>query len=205
MEYTYERTIKNIDKEWLPFFKENKDLLDNIFNKIQEYQENNKSKIFPKPKYIFHSMFYFSPKETKLVLLGQDPYFNYEKIDNKIIPQAEGLSFSVPKEFTYKQVPPSLKNIYKEIKDNYKKIGEEFEIPKHGNLLKWVKEENILLLNSSLTVEYKNPGSHLNLWEKFTDKLISWLAKNNNKNNNLTFLLLGNFAKKKKKIDIKRM
>ena len=140
MDFTYEKAIKNVNKEWLPFLEENKELLKKIFNKIDNIQKENNSKIFPKPKYVFHSMFYFAPQETKLVLLGQDPYFNYEKINNKIIPQAQGLSFSVPKEFTYKQVPPSLTNIYKEIKYNYEKTGKEFEIPNHGNLIKWAKE-----------------------------------------------------------------
>ena len=70
-----------------------------------------------------------------------------------------GLSFSVPKKI--KNVPPSLQNIYKELKNNYS----DFDIPNHGNISKWAKKEKILLLNSALTVIEGKSGSHLKYWE----------------------------------------
>ena len=73
-------------------------------------------------------------KKLKCVIIGQDPYINYQVIKNEIVPQAMGMSFSVPKSV---KVPPSLKNIYKELSESVK----DFNIPKHGDLSKWVKKE----------------------------------------------------------------
>ena len=176
-----------IKSKWLDIIK--KESNQEYFKKILEKINKNISlQIFPKPKNVFKAFTYFEPHETKLVLLGQDPYIGYEIHNEKKISQAMGLSFSVPKKF--KKVPPSLKNIYKEIKSNYP----DFKIPNHGNLKKWAKNERILLLNASLTVIEGKSGSHLKFWEKFTDKIISYLSENNN---NVIFMLLGNYAKQK--------
>ncbi len=83
---------------------------------------------------------------------------------------------------------PSLKNIYKELKLEYP----DYNIPNHGSLERWVKDEKILLLNSALTVKEGESNSHAH--EKFTDKLIKWISQ---KNNSIIFLLMGNFAIKK--------
>jgi uracil-DNA glycosylase len=99
-----------------------------------------------------------------------------------------GLSFSVPK--NHRLIPPSLKNIFKEIKNSYP----DYEIPKHGLLKKWAKREKILLLNSALSVQSGNSNSHALLWQDFTDKLINWFQKQNDK---CIFLLMGNNAKSK--------
>ena len=172
--------LEKIHPEWLPFFEENIKEIEEIIEKV-DYENNI---VFPKKKKIFKTFFYSSPKEIKLVLLGQDPYINSENVNNKKVPQACGLSFSVPK--THK-VPPSLQNIYKEIKNCYP----EYEIPKNGDLSRWVKEENILLLNSALTVLEGKSNSHANLWGSFTDKIIKYISKENDKT---IFLLMGNFA-----------
>ena len=119
------------------------------------------------------------------MLLGQDPYINSEIIDKKKIPQACGLSFSVPK--THKKIPPSLQNIFKEIKNCYP----GYIIPKDGSLIRWVKEENILLLNSALTVIEGKSNSHSLLWSDFTNKLIKFVS---DKNEKTIFLLMGSFA-----------
>jgi len=189
MDYTINNLLNfPIKKGWYDYITSelNKKYLKQILNKIRN---EDKLMIFPFPKDVFKAFQYFEPHETKLVLLGQDPYISYELLNNStILPQAMGLSFSVPTKI--KKVPPSLKNIFKEIKNSYP----DFEIPNHGNIIKWAKEEKILLLNSALTVLEGKSGSHLKLWEKFTDDIIKYLSDNYN---NIIFLLLGNFSKKK--------
>ena len=176
--------ISKIHKGWLEFFEENKEQLDKILEKI-EFNEN----IFPNKQNIFKSLFYFSPEEIKLFIMGQDPYINYEMINEVKVPQACGLSFSVPK--SHKKIPPSLKNIFKEIKNCYP----DYEIPKHGSLKRWVKKEKILLLNAALTVSEGKSNSHAILWSDFTNKLIKFIS---DKNEKTIFLLMGNFAINKK-------
>jgi uracil-DNA glycosylase len=173
--------MNKVHPDWIPFFDENKKDLDEILSKINYDSET----IFPKKKYIFRALFYNSPQDIKLVLLGQDPYINSEIIDNKIIPQACGLSFSVPK--THKKIPPSLQNIFKEIKNCYP----EYIIPQNGSLTRWAKKENILLLNSALTVIEGKSNTHALIWADFTNKLIKFVSDNNDKT---VFLLMGSFA-----------
>jgi uracil-DNA glycosylase len=181
--------LENINIGWKPFFEENKKELETIISKLDKIKDTKT--IFPNRDDIFRTLFYFPPEETKLVILGQDPYISSELIDNTIIPQACGLSFSVPK--CHKKIPPSLKNIYKEIKNCYPEII----IPNHGCLKNWVENEKIILLNSSLTVEEGKSNSHMKLWEKFTDKLIKFI---NDNNNNTIFLLMGRNAISKIKL-----
>ncbi|WP_343154901.1 uracil-DNA glycosylase [Buchnera aphidicola (Pseudoregma panicola)] len=135
--------------------------------------------IYPSNKNMFSAFKYTSFKKIKVVILGQDPYHNKC--------QANGLAFSV--NYGVK-IPPSLKNIFKELKRSIK----FFNFPKHGNLLKWANQ-GILLLNTILTVEKNKPNSHKNIgWSYFTDtiiKKISFYKKN------VIFLLLGKNAQKK--------
>ena len=139
--------------------------------------------ILPPPKFLFYAFFLVKFNDVKVVILGQDPYHN---IENNI-PQAHGLSFSVPNGIN---PPPSLKNIFKELNRD---LG--LEIPKYGNLSSWSKE-GVLLLNSILSVEYKKPLSHSHFgWEIFTDRVIEILSQ---KRENLVFMLWGNYAKSKK-------
>lgn len=133
--------------------------------------------IYPDKELIFHCFDFFELEETKLVILGQDPYHG--------IHQAMGLSFSVPSEL---KSPPSLKNIFKEIKED---IGISRT---NNNLTDWAKQ-NILLLNSILTVEKNSPNSHSKIgWEKITNKIIEELDK---KNKNIIYLFLGKSASRK--------
>lgn len=176
--------ISKVHKGWLPFFEENKEELDKIFETI-----NFNDNIFPRKENIFKTLFYFPPEDIKLFIIGQDPYIGYEIMNEAKIPQACGLAFSVPK--SHKKIPPSLKNIFKEIKNCYP----DYEIPKHGSLKRWVKKEKILLLNASLTVIEGKSNSHAELWKNFTDKLIKFISDNNKKT---IFLLMGNFAINKK-------
>lgn len=179
--YIYEKLIKYIHIDWLPFIEDNKDHLISIINILNKMTDT----IYPKQRDIFRALYYYGPKDIKLVILGQDPYINEENN----IPQAMGLSFSVPE--SHKKIPPSLKNIFKEINNCYPDF-----IFKNGSLERWAKEEKILLLNSSLTVFKGNSNSHSHLWTTFTDKLIKWLDE---QNKDCLYLLMGNYAKNKLK------
>ena len=171
--------LLGVKASWLQILDNND--LDKI---IIELNKLDDSKIFPFQENIFETFKYFELKETKLVLLGQDPYHN---IKNSKYPQANGLAFSVNDNYS---IPPSLKNIYKELKIEYP----NFKIPNHGNLIRWVKEENILLLNTSLSVEIHKPNSHMKIWQNYTNNIIKFISENVN---NVIFLLFGNYAKKK--------
>ncbi|KAG1773552.1 uracil-DNA glycosylase [Suillus occidentalis] len=118
-------------------------------------------KVYPSPRNIY--AWSNTPLgKVKVVIIGQDPYHGPN--------QAHGLCFSVPKGVT---VPPSLKNIYAEIKSEYP----EFEPPKHGNLTAWA-ENGVLMLNTCLTVKANKAGSHSGKgWEEFTDKVVDVVDK----------------------------
>ena len=144
---------------------------------LQEKEEGNI--VYPKGADIFNAFNYTPLDKVKVVILGQDPYHG----DG----QAHGLSFSVKKGVI---VPPSLKNIYKELETDI----EGFKTPNHGNLSQWA-EEGVLLLNATLTVRAHQPGSHQGKgWEAFTDQAISQLS---DQKTGLVFLLWGKFAQNK--------
>lgn len=135
--------------------------------------------IFPSKDNIFTALKLTSYEEVKVVIIGQDPYFNAGK--------AHGLSFSVPDNMP---IPPSLQNIYKELESD---LG--IKPFSSGNLTKWAKE-GVLLLNAILTVEKDKAASHKNLgWELLTDYIIKII---NLKDEPVVFILWGNFAKAKK-------
>lgn len=150
------------------------------FYNIVENEYNTKT-IFPPKDYIFNALKLTPYKDVKVVIVGQDPYHG--------VGEAHGLSFSVQKGI---KVPPSLKNIYKELESD---LG----IPpfNEGDLTYWAKQ-GVLLLNAVLTVEKDKPASHRKLgWERLTDYIIKTL---NNKEDPVVFILWGNFAKEKKEL-----
>ncbi len=167
--------------------------LDNIWeNKLKgefekEYMKNlseflNKEKltktIYPLGSEIFNAFNLTCFRDVKVIILGQDPYHGFG--------QAHGLSFSVKHGV---KPPPSLQNIFKELETD---IG--ISKPNHGNLEKWSKQ-GVFLLNSILTVEKNNPGSHSNKgWEKFTDKVLKELSS---LKKNLVYILWGKKAQEK--------
>lgn len=131
--------------------------------------------VYPPMEDIFNALHYTSYKDTKVLILGQDPYHQKG--------QAHGLSFSVNKNI---KIPPSLNNIYKELS---KDIGAY--IPNNGYLKKWAMQ-GVLLLNSTLTVIDSLPNSHKDIgWQIFTDKVIQVL---NQKEEPVVFILWGNNA-----------
>lgn len=135
--------------------------------------------LYPASKNIFNAFAHTPLDKVKVVILGQDPYHGLN--------QAHGLSFSVQKGV---QFPPSLQNIFKELKAEYK----DFKYPAHGDLTQWA-DQGILLLNATLTVEAHKAGSHQKLgWETFTDKVIQRLSE---KRSGIIFLLWGKYAQAK--------
>ena len=188
LEYTKENMLKGVKKSWKKFIKEemNKYYFQNIIDKINEDQVKKKL-IFPFPDKVFETLKYTRKSKLKCVIIGQDPYINYQIINGGIVPQAMGMSFSVPENV---KIPPSLKNIYKELAESI----DGFEKPDHGDLSRWVKEENIILLNAALTVVEGKSNSHKKIWCEFTDNLIKYIS---DKCDNVVFLLWGNFAKSK--------
>lgn len=131
--------------------------------------------IFPPKGDIFKALTLSSYEDTKVLILGQDPYYNPG--------QANGLAFSVKEGV---KIPPSLRNIYKELEAD---LG--IPIAGSGSLVSWAKQ-GVLLLNTSLTVEEKKPNSHKNIgWQIFTDQIIKIL---NEKERPCVFILWGNNA-----------
>ena len=169
-----------IGNDWDDILKDEyqKDYFKELTNFVDS--EYNSKTIFPKKGEIFSAFKLTSYKDTKVVILGQDPYHEEE--------QAEGLSFSVKNTV---RKPPSLQNIFKELESD---LGIPF--PKSNSLIPWGKE-GILLLNAVLTVEAHKAASHKDKgWEIFTDEVIKKL---NEKKEPVVFILWGGFARNKKK------
>jgi len=143
-------------------------------------KERERLTVFPPDDQIFRAFELCPFESVKVVLLGQDPYHGEG--------QANGLSFSVKSGI---KLPPSLVNIYKEYEDD---IGVKRT---DGDLSDWAKN-GVLLLNSTLTVTESKPNSHKDFgWQQYTDSVIKYISDNNN---NVVFLLWGNYAKSKTKL-----
>ena len=140
-------------------------------------------RVFPEEKNVFNALELTPFESVKVVILGQDPYHGFG--------QAHGLSFSVQKGIP---LPPSLKNIYKELQED---IGGN--LPTEGDLTHWAKQ-GVLLLNTVLTVEEGNANSHKGMgWERLTNRLIESL---NELNHPVIFILWGKPAQDKEKLII---
>lgn len=176
----------NIEKSWKKFLSDEfeKEYFKQLISFVKE--EYSKKEIFPKKEDIFRAFQLCPFVKVKVVIIGQDPYHEDK--------QANGLAFSVSRDVLN---PPSLQNIYKELKDDL-----NIEVPKTGELEGWAKQ-GILLLNASLTVEAHKAGSHQNKgWEEFTDAVVQKLS---DEKENLVFILWGKYAQEKgKNIDIKK-
>jgi len=144
-------------------------------------REREEFAVFPPDDQVFAALSYFSPTDTSVVILGQDPYHEHG--------QAHGLSFSVQPNIP---IPPSLRNIFAEREND---IG--LHPPTHGTLSAWA-QQGVLLLNTSLTVREGNAGSHAKKgWEAITDHIISTV---NNNTERCVFILWGAHAQAKKKL-----
>ena len=150
------------------------------FNALIDFvkQEYRTQTIYPPGKEIFKAFDCCDFADVKVVIIGQDPYHGPG--------QANGLCFSVRDGI---RVPPSLVNIFKEIREDLKK-----PIPPSGDLERWARQ-GVLLLNATLTVRASTPGSHQNKgWEVFTDAAIKKIS---DEKEHVVFLLWGAYAQKK--------
>ena len=155
------------------------------YQELQVFVQKRRAevRVFPEEKNVFNALELTPFESVKVVILGQDPYHGFG--------QAHGLSFSVQKGIP---LPPSLKNIYKELQED---IGGEF--PTEGDLSHWAKQ-GVLLLNTVLTVEEGNANSHKGKgWERLTNRLIESL---NELNHPVIFILWGKPAQDKEKLII---
>ena len=144
-------------------------------------QEYNTQTIYPPGKEIFQAFDCCEFNDTNVVIIGQDPYHGAG--------QANGLCFSVKDGM---RIPPSLVNIFKEIKQDLGK-----PVPASGDLTRWARQ-GVLLLNATLTVRSSSPGSHQNKgWENFTDAAIKKLSA---EKEHVVYLLWGAYAQKKGEI-----
>ncbi len=167
-----------IEPGWKAILKE--EFKKPYFTNLIEFVETEYSTTvcYPQKKELFAAFNYTPFKDVKLVIIGQDPYHGPG--------QANGLCFSVGDEV---KIPPSLKNIFEEIKTDIAS-----EAPQNGNLEHWAKQ-GVLLLNATLSVRAHLAGSHQRKgWEKFTDAVIKKLSE---ERTDLVFLLWGGAAKKK--------
>ncbi|WP_026691655.1 uracil-DNA glycosylase [Alteribacter aurantiacus] len=170
--------MKELETDWQeklqdefekPYYQELRQFL------VKEYNEHT---VYPPMEQIYHALNTTSYEGTKVVILGQDPYHGPN--------QAHGLSFSVK---PGQRIPPSLRNIYKELNDDAGCV-----VPEHGYLQKWA-EEGVLLLNTVLTVRKGQAGSHQGQgWETLTDEVI---RKLNDREKPVVFILWGKHAQHK--------
>lgn len=161
---------------WKPFFQEqfNQAYMKQLSQFLHAEKQAGKV-VYPKGDEIFNAFVLTPLEDVKVVIVGQDPYHGPG--------QAHGLSFSVPPNIA---LPPSLKNIYKELNQD---LG--LAVPSHGCLTHWA-EQGVMLLNSVLTVEQGNAGAHQKKgWEQFTNAAVEQI---NQQTNPVVFLAWGRFA-----------
>jgi len=171
-----------IKPKWQKLISEeqSKPYFSQLSNDITQQRANGEV-IFPSNNDVFNAFCYQDLQNTKVVVLGQDPYHGEN--------QAHGLAFSVQQGM---KVPPSLVNIYKELSNEF----DAFNTPNHGCLIEWA-QQGVLLLNTVLTVKKAQAHSHAKLgWEIFTDAIIE---KINQENSGCVFILWGAHAQKKGK------
>ena len=172
--------------DWNPLLRGEFD--EPYWDELQSFvrDERNRHTVYPPHEEVFAAIHLTSYADTRVVILGQDPYHGPR--------QAHGLAFSVRQGV---RVPPSLHNIHKEL---HADTGAP--IPDHGNLESWARQ-GVLLLNTSLTVRAGQAGSHAGKgWEIFTDRVIDTVAA---KPAHVVFILWGNHARRKKaRIDVER-
>ena len=183
--------LKNIPQNWLEILEAkaaDQAVFASAIKSIVKYLTDIKEHgavIFPAEENIFNALKMTSFDDVKVVILGQDPYHDFN--------QAYGLAFSVPE--SLQKLPPSLKNIYKELASD---IG--CDIPKHGCLDSWAAQ-GVLLLNTVLTVTAHHANSHKNIgWEDVTDLIIRRISE---EKEHVVFILWGaNAISKKDLIDL---
>ena len=173
------KSNRHISKSWDPYLAAEFDKP--YMQELYAFLKSQRGKtIYPTQSNWFAALKETNFEDVKVVILGQDPYHGAN--------QAHGLSFSVP---IGQKVPPSLRNIYKELERDPEL---DFKTPEHGCLKHWA-DQGVLLLNATLTVEAGKAGSHQKRgWEQFTDAIIQTL---NEEREQTVFLLWGKYAQEK--------
>jgi len=172
--------IPDLPKPWTTLVgaETNKDYFKQLMLEIEASYLIKNPAVYPPAELVFNALELCSPQNTKVVILGQDPYHGKD--------QAMGLAFSV---LGGTKIPPSLMNIFKELKGD---VG--IPIPQSGNLSHWANQ-GVLLLNATLTVETEQAGSHQGKgWEQFTDHIIEMIS---DMQQHVVFILWGNYAQAK--------
>lgn len=185
MDFTKSKTrklINELDKEWANIILHNMKPSD--IDYIDEMYNCEVQNIYPPQENLFEAFKHFSLAETKVVILGQDPYYKEG--------QAHGLAFSVK---TGVKIPASLRNIFVELRHEYLDLKDSPQL-NTGNLIKWAKQ-GVLLLNTALTVEENKPNIHSKFWKPITDGIIADISNNVEQ---CAFLLWGGNAHKKEKL-----
>ncbi len=183
--WTIERIAKETPaKTWEHVYKEAEDELRDVSNILIE-QENLYGQFYPLKKDTFAAFNYTPLNNTKLVVIGQDPYHQMISIGGIAVPRAVGLSFSVRREDS---IPSSLNNIYTELVNTVR----GFVKPNHGDLREWCAQ-GVLLLNTCLTVRPNQPGSHGQIWLGFMYKIFRAIEA---VNPNCIYMLWGKEAQK---------
>lgn len=170
-----EKLYNNIKTNWKQIIEieTKKDYFNNLFNFIIEQSKTNI--IYPKASEVFRAFNFFDANDTKVVIVGQDPYHSPSF--------ANGLSFAVHEGV---QTPKSLQNIFKE-------LNNDLGITRTNTTLEDWAKQGVMMLNRVLTVNKSQPNSHAGKgWELFTEKIIKYL---NEENQNIVFVLWGNNAK----------
>lgn len=170
-----EEQANNVSTGWKDvinkFIQNNKNYWTNLEEKYSKECEDFKDvlEIYPKKENIFRCFDYFNPRDTRVVILGQDPYHGPN--------QAIGLCFGVSSDV---KIPPSLRNIMKETNSDITDT----------TLESWAKQ-GVLMLNASLTVRQGTPSSHMKYWAEFTKYIIDWISENTQ---DVVFVAWGAFA-----------
>ncbi len=181
-DWTIERVAKEYTpKGWENVFEDAKHEIKDVSDILEKYKIKN-GPWYPNNNLLFRAFDLCSLKHVKVVIIGQDPYPNLTKSG---IPQAVGMSFSVPKDVA---IPSSLRNIFKELSSSIP----GYVNPTNGDLTRWAVQ-GVLLLNSCLTVKPKEPGSHKEVWLGFIKKVIMAIL---NVNKDTIFVLWGRKAQK---------
>ncbi len=170
--------MRNLKGEWKSLLE--KEASKDYYIRLMDFLDHEyaSSSVYPQKEAIFSAFQMTSYEDVKVVIIGQDPYHGKD--------QAHGMSFSVQKGM---RVPPSLKNIYKELQED---LG--IAPVQHGFLMEWAVQ-GVLLLNTVLTVREREPNSHKGKgWERFTDEVIQML---NVREKPVIFLLWGKHAEQK--------
>jgi uracil-DNA glycosylase len=170
------KLVKIFSKEWVEYIDLSELSQISLFLDKERKQFKDICEVYPPNNNIFSAFTYFKPEDTKVIIIGQDPYHGKG--------QAMGLSFSVPNSV---KIPPSLRNIFKELKTDL----DSDKIYYNGDLTSWAKQ-GVLLLNRALTVLQAKPNSHQKKWSDFTLTIISKLLA---KNSGIVLMLWGGNAK----------